>query len=514
MRKLCLLSILLWVSATVRCQIPSNEVAPEDAAFNGVYASRSIPKVTGKLLNLQPGEAKDLLITYSIMTPFPQRSNKKTLFAQPDGSFTLELDYAFPYQQIWFRVGDFFNAPLCANADLYVELDMQKIKAVKDGVSYNGEGVRYLGTDGQLNVYLNNYILFKQAEQQQLSDKETQLVVSRAAADSLLPRFKELNDSLGSIQAQYIAANPSPYSWILDNERMSEYYGWICTKYWWKTMDNALWQKVKQHKAFLVSSNGTGFYEYLDNYIKNIPGEKGSKASIDRTIQRLDSLFPPAKADYLKLRINTSTDVSEQKAAWEKIAGSMKTAWCMSVEKKEWASTSAKLDEINQTLAKSSGGTALASFGKPMIETAFGASLYKAEPEKALDFVQKLKQSFPGKAIVIDRWATWCAPCLGEMPHSRELQEASKDLPVVFVYLCTTINSSESKWKSKVVELKQPGIHFLIDEKLDADLSSFFSFNGYPGYALINKAGQYKPGAFIWISQIQDKDALAALIEK
>jgi thiol-disulfide isomerase/thioredoxin len=323
-----------------------------------------------------------------------------------------------------------------------------------------------------------------------------------------------LYDSLGSIQAQYIAANPSPYSWMLENERMSEFYGQICTKYWGKTMNDVLWQKIKQHKPFLVSNSGSTFYGYLTNYVEYIPGQKGSKASIDRTVQRLDSLFPPAKADYLKLRLNTSTDVSEQKQAWEEIAGSMKTAWCISVEKKEWERTNAKLDEINQTLASSTGGTALASFGKPMLETAFGASLYKAAPAKALDFLQMLKQSFPGKAIVIDRWATWCAPCLGEMPHSKELQEASKDLPVVFVYLCTTNNSSESKWKSKVVELKQPGVHFLIDETLDAELSSYFSFNGYPGYALINKAGEYKPGAIQWMAQIQNKDALAALISK
>jgi thiol-disulfide isomerase/thioredoxin len=381
-------------------------------------------------------------------------------------------------------------------------------------VSFNGDGVRYLGTDGPLNVYLNNYVLFKRSEQLQLSDKINGLLGSRATPDSLLPRYKELYDSMRNIETQYIAANPSSYSWMLENERMSEYYGQICIRYWNKTMDDALWQKIKQHKPFLVSNSGATFYNYLSNYIQYMPGEKGSKASIDRTVHRLDSLFPPAKADYMKLRLNVSTDVSEQKLAWEKIAGNMKTPWCISVEKKELERTSAKLDEINQTLARSTGGTALTNFGKPIIETDFGASLYKAESIKALDFLQKLKESFPGKAIVIDRWATWCAPCLGEMPRSKELQEASKDLPVVFVYLCTVNGSSESMWKSKVIELKQPGVHFLIDEALDAELSSYFSFSGYPGHAFISKAGQYKPGATSGISQIGNKDALAALIEK
>jgi hypothetical protein len=100
------------------------------------------------------------------------------------------------------------------------------------------------------------------------------------------------------------------------------------------------------------------------------------------------------------------------------------------------------------------------------------------------------------------------------MPHSKKLQEASKDLPVVFVYLCTINGSSESKWKSKVAELQQPGIHFLIDETLDAELSNYFSFSGYPGYAFIDKAGNYRPGAIKRVSNIENKEALAALINK
>jgi hypothetical protein len=79
------------------------------------------------------------------------------------------------------------------------------------------------------------------------------------------------------------------------------------------------------------------------------------------------------------------------------------------------------------------------------------------------------------------------------MSHSKVLQQESADLPVVFVYLCTTINSSEQKWKEKVAELKQPGIHVLIDNALDGELSAYFSFSfsGYPGYTLIDQSGRY-----------------------
>jgi hypothetical protein len=82
-----------------------------------------------------------------------------------------------------------------------------------------------------------------------------------------------------------------------------------------------------------------------------------------------------------------------------------------------------------------------------------------------------------------------------------------------FSGLCTTINSSEQKWKEKVAELKQPGIHVLIDNALDAELSAYFSFSGYPGYALIDQSGKYHHGAFQWLSEIKDRDALQALIK-
>ncbi|HXB45145.1 MAG TPA: TlpA disulfide reductase family protein, partial [Puia sp.] len=519
---------------------------------------------------LSPAKLKNLIITYTLVTPFSESQTTKTTYAQPDGSFRLGLDYALPYQQIWFGVGDLFYACLYANKDLFLELDMKKIMGSKN-VSFNGVGVHYLGTDGPLNVYLNNYILYRKPEQQELSDHISKLLISSHPADAIiLPTYNKLCDSVKKIEDSYIASNPSPYSWILENERMSDYYAQIITHYFGNTIDDSLWQKMKQHKSYLVSNNSAQFYNFLVIYISALPigrvsvswrdveglpgldpsekalldslrdSEKMQTAypytsenikkwtqqlqpriqnlelirSLDKNIQRIDSMFSPAKADFLKLRLNTSRDINEQRVALENIIQSMHTSWCMDVAKKEYKRTVAKIDEINRTLAMPFHDVQHTSFGKPLIETSFGASLFKTSGVKALDFLAKLKQSFPRKAIIIDRWATWCAPCLAEMPHSKKLQVESGDLPVVFVYLCTIYGSTESKWKSKVIELKQPGIHFLIEENLDADISNYFSFSGYPGYALIDKTGKYRPGAIKSMSEIANRDALAVLINK
>ncbi len=570
MRSPCPLFLLLCFSAAIHAQAPAGAVAPADAAFGTLYANRSIPKITGRLLNLTAEELKNLPITYTIVTPFAESQVRRTAFARPDGSFSLQLDYALPYQQVWFGVGELFYTGLYVDKDLYLELDMQKIKEVKE-VSFNGDGVRYLGTDGQLNTYMNNYVLYKRPEQLRLSAEINGLLFSASpVADTVNIAYNKLYDSLKILADSYVTANPSPYSWILENERTSDYYAGLCTKYWYKTMDDTLWQKMKNHHSYLISNSSAGFYNYMCTYITTLPDktapatwkdvaelpglDAGERAiidslrtsekmhpaypytpenikkwvkqleprtqkiallrSLDKTIHRIDSMFSPATADFLKLRLSSSHDLSEQAVALQHIIGSVHTAWCAEVIKNEYKLTAKKIDDINKTLANSTGTTQQTSFGKPLVETSFGATMYKAPGIKAVDFLAKLKQNFPGKAIIIDLWATWCAPCLGEMPHSKKLQEESKDLPVVFVYLCTAHSSSESKWKSKVIELQQPGLHFFIDETLDAELASYFSFSGYPGHAFIDKAGNYKPGAIKWMSDIKDGDALAAIVNE
>ncbi len=57
----------------------------------------------------------------------------------------------------------------------------------------------------------------------------------------------------------YIAANPSPFGWILENERLSDYDGQIILKFWGKKMDDSLWQKICQLPTYLTSNNGFAF---------------------------------------------------------------------------------------------------------------------------------------------------------------------------------------------------------------------------------------------------------------
>lgn len=78
--------------------------------------------------------------------------------------------------------------------------------------------------------------------------------------------------------------------------------------------------------------------------------------------------------------------------------------------------------------------------------------------------------SLKGKVIYVDMWATWCGPCLAEMPKLGEVKAKYKDNPnVVFLSLSIDDDNQIDKWKQNVAARKADGYQWQINRtKLDA----------------------------------------------
>jgi peroxiredoxin len=50
-----------------------------------------------------------------------------------------------------------------------------------------------------------------------------------------------------------------------------------------------------------------------------------------------------------------------------------------------------------------------------------------------------------GKVVLLDFWATWCAPCREALPHIRDVARKFQDQP--FVVVSVSLDTDEQKWK-------------------------------------------------------------------
>lgn len=102
--------------------------------------------------------------------------------------------------------------------------------------------------------------------------------------------------------------------------------------------------------------------------------------------------------------------------------------------------------------------------------------------------VQEYVNLFPDKVVYVDIWASWCGPCLKEMPHSINLQADYKDKDVVFLFL--SVDENKGRWESTIKAKNITGYHVLATQKLEQDLEQHYELSGIPRYLLFNKGGK------------------------
>lgn len=95
-----------------------------------------------------------------------------------------------------------------------------------------------------------------------------------------------------------------------------------------------------------------------------------------------------------------------------------------------------------------------------------------------------------GKVVYVDFWASWCGPCMGEMPYSKKLHAMfdEKQLKQVeFLYI--SIDGSEDAWKRAAKSLALNGKVVISPGNWSSPIVKFFGISSIPRYMLIDKKG-------------------------
>jgi|MudIll2142460700_1097286.scaffolds.fasta_scaffold21764_2 thiol-disulfide isomerase/thioredoxin len=90
---------------------------------------------------------------------------------------------------------------------------------------------------------------------------------------------------------------------------------------------------------------------------------------------------------------------------------------------------------------------------------------------------------FRGKPVLINFWATWCAPCLLEMPN---IQKYYEKYPGQFEVLAVNAGETERTVQRFVDDL---GVNFKILLDPDGKIQELYRIKGYPTTYIVDKDG-------------------------
>lgn len=99
-------------------------------------------------------------------------------------------------------------------------------------------------------------------------------------------------------------------------------------------------------------------------------------------------------------------------------------------------------------------------------------------------------ESLKGKFVYIDVWATWCGPCIGEIPALKEVEKEYHGKNIEFVSISIDEKKDHEKWKKMVADKELKGIQLFADNAWESDFVKKYAIDGIPRFILIDTEGK------------------------
>jgi peroxiredoxin len=123
-------------------------------------------------------------------------------------------------------------------------------------------------------------------------------------------------------------------------------------------------------------------------------------------------------------------------------------------------------------------------FEQRIVEAGDSAPAFKVTTDQGRTIA---KSDFGGKVLVLNFWATWCPPCVQEMPSLNQFAREMKDQGVVV--LGVSVDKSEQTYR-RFVQQMQPA--FLTARDPEADIPADYGSFKWPETYVIDSEGQVR----------------------
>jgi thiol-disulfide isomerase/thioredoxin len=99
-------------------------------------------------------------------------------------------------------------------------------------------------------------------------------------------------------------------------------------------------------------------------------------------------------------------------------------------------------------------------------------------------------EDFKGKYVYIDVWATWCGPCVQEIPSLKKVEEKYHNKNIVFVSISIDDVKDFEKWKAYVKEKQLAGVQLFANIYGDDNFMKTYGVSSIPRFILIDPKGK------------------------
>lgn len=103
--------------------------------------------------------------------------------------------------------------------------------------------------------------------------------------------------------------------------------------------------------------------------------------------------------------------------------------------------------------------------------------------------VNDLIEASKAKVIYIDLWASWCSPCIAEMPASQQLQKSYANKGINFAYI--SLDKNRIAWEKSMsrIGINPQANSYLLVNDFESGFAKEFKISSIPRYILIGKDG-------------------------
>ena len=94
-----------------------------------------------------------------------------------------------------------------------------------------------------------------------------------------------------------------------------------------------------------------------------------------------------------------------------------------------------------------------------------------------------------GKVTYIDFWATWCAPCVAEIPFLEKLVEEYKENPKI-EFVSISMDSDLNLWRRKLEQDKPKWAQYILPDNFESPFAKEYNIRGIPRFMVFDGEGR------------------------